>query len=221
MCIYKPATEKTLDGVKLRELPICKYQGYCPKGKKESDEKSTEVKMDKKYEFVRYSVGEKLENNLKEEGASFETYDNMCQCTIRMNNITDAEREAVESGRIICSLVSVNDVTYICMYLGNVLYYEMPFNMGLYKEFRLDKLEEGNGYLFFILLADHDSGIIKAMRAVGLSDNFSRILYNLSVNQWNNKIDDYDKRVAEIFEKYPTTTMLKNSLVYDVFGGAL
>jgi len=42
------------------------------------------------------------------------------------------------------------------MYLGNVLYYEMPFNMGLYKEFRLDKLEEGNGYLFFILLAEHD-----------------------------------------------------------------
>ena len=177
--------------------------------------------MDKKYEFVRYSVGEKLENNLKEEGASFEIYDNMCQCTISMNNITDAEREAVESGRIICSLVSVNGVTYVCMYLGNVLYYEMPFNMGLYKEFRLDKLEEGNGYLFFILLADHDSGIIKAMRAVGLSDNFSRILYNLSVNQWNNKIDDYEKRVAEIFEKYPTTTMLKNSLVYDVFGGAL
>lgn len=44
LCIYKPATEKTLDGVKLRELPICKHQGYCPKGKKESDEKSTEVK---------------------------------------------------------------------------------------------------------------------------------------------------------------------------------
>ena len=31
LCLYQVAKEKRLDGVKLRNLPICKYKNYCPK----------------------------------------------------------------------------------------------------------------------------------------------------------------------------------------------
>ncbi|MBQ2923447.1 MAG: hypothetical protein IJE60_10270 [Tyzzerella sp.] len=31
LCLYQVAKEKRLDGVKLRDLPICKYKNYCPK----------------------------------------------------------------------------------------------------------------------------------------------------------------------------------------------
>ena len=39
LCIYKPATEKTLDGVKLRDLPICKYKNHCFKAEDEKRRK--------------------------------------------------------------------------------------------------------------------------------------------------------------------------------------
>lgn len=31
LCLYQVTKEKRLDGVKLRDLPICKYKNYCPK----------------------------------------------------------------------------------------------------------------------------------------------------------------------------------------------
>ena len=31
LCLYQVAKDKKLDGVKLRDLPMCKYKNYCPK----------------------------------------------------------------------------------------------------------------------------------------------------------------------------------------------
>lgn len=41
LCLYQVAKEKRLDGVKLRDLPICKYQNYCPKSEEEKRRKQS------------------------------------------------------------------------------------------------------------------------------------------------------------------------------------
>lgn len=39
LCLYQVAKQKRLDGVKLRDLPICKYKNYCPKTEDEKRRK--------------------------------------------------------------------------------------------------------------------------------------------------------------------------------------
>lgn len=34
LCLYKAVKEKRLGDVKIRDLPMCKYQGVCPKENK-------------------------------------------------------------------------------------------------------------------------------------------------------------------------------------------
>ena len=41
LCLYQVAKEKGLDGVKLRDLPICKYKNYCPKDEDEKRRKES------------------------------------------------------------------------------------------------------------------------------------------------------------------------------------
>lgn len=41
LCLYQVAKEKRLDGVKLRDLPICKYKNYCPKDEDEKRRKES------------------------------------------------------------------------------------------------------------------------------------------------------------------------------------
>ncbi len=41
LCLYQVAKEKRLDGVKLRNLPICKYKNYCPKDEDEKRRKES------------------------------------------------------------------------------------------------------------------------------------------------------------------------------------
>lgn len=41
LCLYQVAKEKRLDGVKLRDLPICKYKNYCPKSEEEKRRKQS------------------------------------------------------------------------------------------------------------------------------------------------------------------------------------
>ena len=41
LCLYQVAKEKKLDGVKLRDLPMCKYKNYCPKTEDEKRRKES------------------------------------------------------------------------------------------------------------------------------------------------------------------------------------
>ena len=89
----------------------------------------------KQYGFELYSVGEKFERVLSGEGGTFETRDNMCECTITLSNITDEEIKAVDKGPIYVSLSYIEDVIFVNINLNNVMSFNMPFNMALYKKF--------------------------------------------------------------------------------------
>lgn len=57
----------------------------------------------KQYGFELYSVGEKFERVLSGEGGTFETRDNMCECTITLSNITDcSKRQSKDKIKFAC-----------------------------------------------------------------------------------------------------------------------
>ncbi len=168
--------------------------------------------------FTYYSVGEEFDRKMESDGAIFEIDDNICQCIIGLTNISPAEIEAVDKGRIEISLSYIDGVIYICASIDDILLFDMPFNMGLYEKFQLEE-PENNGYLMPIFLVDNSTNIIKAIRVVGFNKEFSRKLYDFSKEQFENKITDYKARCTKIEKEYPTEKILQERLVFNVFDG--
>lgn len=172
----------------------------------------------KKMDITRYSVGEKYDKVMHRDGAVFETYQDMCFCSIGLSNASSREIRAVSEDCISVDLCETDGIIFVCISIGNVLSFDMPFNMCLYKEFSL-KEPKGGGYLMPIILVENRTNIIKAIRVIGFDAMFSKKLYELSQNQWENGMADYDKKLAEVFLKYPTYALVDKSIACNKFGG--
>ncbi len=174
--------------------------------------------MKKDVEVQKYSVGDVFDIEMDGEGALFEVQDNMCKCVIGLNNISEKELQAVEKDGLAVKLIEYDDITFIGLQFNNVLQFDMPFNMGLYDKCQL-KDPGSLGYTVLIFLLDNSTNRIMAMRAIGLNNDFSRKLYKLSVNQCENKIENYNQKLDNIYQSVSTEELLKNYISENVFGG--
>ena len=169
-------------------------------------------------DLVCYSVGEKYDKTMPYDGAVLEIDNNLCICTIGLGGISKEEEDAVNTGTIKADLCYANGIIFVCLRIGNVLTFDMPFNMGLYSEFRL-RNPENRGYMMPIILVENSTNTIVAMRVVGLKNDFSEKLYELSRNQWTNKIKDYDSKLTETYIRYSSHDLLGKSMVCNIFEG--
>lgn len=174
--------------------------------------------MDKKYDMMALSVGEKYDGEIKGVGAGFETTGDMLFCTMVLDDISKIERKSVEKGIIKADLSFIDGVIFLSLTFGNCLCYTMPFNMGLYSEFRLSEFDDED-YIMPIILIDSNTRIIKAIRVIGFNADFSRKFYELSYCQWKNKILDYDKCINNILNLYSTADIIRKSVACQLFLG--
>ncbi len=170
----------------------------------------------KKMGVTRYSVGEKYDKVLYRDGAVFETIQGMCFCSVGLTNISAREIQAVERGCIMVYLCEVDGIIFVCINIEGILFFDMPFNMCLYKEFALEKPKD-SGYLMPIVLVENRTNIIKAMRVIGFDTMFSKKLYELSKKQWENTMTDYDRRLEKVLLKYPPYELLDKSVAWNRF----
>jgi len=169
------------------------------------------------FDVEKYVVGEKFGREL-EEGCRFEINDNLCSMTICLSNPTEAEIRAVERGKMNVVLSYVNEIIFLCIMFDDCLYYEAPFNMALYSQFQLR--EPGDEcYMMPVFLVEKETNILRAMRAVGFSNDFSDKLYKYSKVQWDNPIREYDHKLECINEQYPMGKIMKHAVAVNVFGG--
>ncbi len=174
--------------------------------------------MNNSFEFQRYSVGDVFDMEMDGEGALFEVQDNMCKCVIGLNNISEKELQAVEKGNISVKLIEYEGITFIGMQFDKVLQFDMPFNMGVYDKCQFE--DPGNlGYTVLIFLLDNSTNCVMAMRAIGLNNEFSRKLYEISVNQCEHQIENYNQKIDNIYQSISTEELLKNYISENVFGG--
>lgn len=155
-------------------------------------------------------VGSRLERAMPEEGAVFEIEDSMCMCYISLKNPTRQEIDAVQKRAVDVRLTSVDGILFVCLNIGGVLSFDMPFNMCLYDSFRL-KEPAGHGYVMPIVFADQRTNVIKALRVIGFDESFSRKLYELCRKQWNEGVADYDVRLQAVNAKYTTRQLMEKS----------
>lgn len=170
------------------------------------------------YEIEKYVVGEKFGRDIGGEGCIFETHDNLCEMIISLRNPRKKEIRAVERGTAKFVLSVVKGVIFLCVSFDESLYYEVPFNMALYKEFQL-KEPGNNGYLMPIFLVDYDTNEIVAMRAIGFTNEFSKKLFQYSKEQWNNPIKEYNHKLDCLLDEYPMGEIAKSAVAINRFGG--
>lgn len=174
--------------------------------------------MDKKQSFTFYAVGEKFDKTMADDGAILEISDNLCQCIIGLHDISEQELRAVEKGKIVATLTHKEGIIFLCLNIGGILTFDIPFNMGLYDKFELEYPGDF-GYTMIIFLVDNATNIIKAMHAVGFKNLFSKKLYELSKQQWEHKIENYDEKLNRINLSVPRVELLKNQVACNIFGG--
>lgn len=163
-------------------------------------------------------VGGKLEKRMPVEGAVFEIEDSMCMCYISLENPTPQEIDAVQKQAVDVRLTSVDGVLFVCLNIGGVLFFDMPFNMCLYDGFRL-KEPAGYGYVMPIILTDQNTNEIKAMRAIGFDESFSRKLYELCRKQWDEGVADYSAKLRVVNAKYTTQQLMEKCCARFVANG--
>ena len=93
---------------------------------------------------------------------------------------------------------------------------DAPFHAGLARNLtKLQDIEEGQGYGCTVILADSSTGIVKAIRYIGLGTEYSRRLKRHIEEQMNEPFNEseYDNNLYRIMKNYFTRDMVRFSEV--------
>ena len=129
------------------------------------------------------------------------------------NSPLEQEFVDIKSGNFSCGLYIKDDLIFSLFKFGSCNWVDAPYSAHLSKPFTLDDASDGMGYASHILLIDAATGILKAIRLVGLPTQYSRYLKRAITKQKQygfNKIK-YDQDVRAISEIYTTNDMVQRA----------
>jgi hypothetical protein len=144
------------------------------------------------------------------EGCEFNFYDGGYQLNLYWDNPNKQEIQAVQKGKANFSLLIHEQIIFLLYQFKPLLWGDAPYHYSLVPVDRRSSpksIEEGQGVLLTIILIDARTGIVRAIRIIGLSTNLSRKLVDAIAIQVANPIapQDYSNRVDQAYSKYPNT----------------
>lgn len=166
-------------------------------------------------EMKCYVVGEKYDKVMESDGAIFELYEENGFISITMTNLSDEEIAALNGGTLDIYLSVIEGIVFIVAEFKDMFIFDMPFNYGLYKDFKL-KNPAPYGFTVPIVAVEGNDNVIKAMRVVGLDADFSRKLYTFAEKQWRNKMENYDEKLKSVYERYSAKDIIKYAIAKNV-----
>ena len=151
----------------------------------------------------------------KPESVYFDADDAEYFLIYNFNNPTEKEIAAVQQENPFeIRYAVVGDIIWILSKVGNLAWTDAPYVPQLSKNATFVHPEEGEGTPMFLLLTDSQTGIIKAIRFIGLGTDFSRSLLSEIEFVGAKPFDPathYDK-VNQIMQRYTTRDLLKFSV---------
>lgn len=166
--------------------------------------------MDKK--LVCYKLGQKYDMVMTGDGATFEVFDNQCMLTIGMSNMSPKDIKMLSAGKLDVYLAIIEGIIFITVTIGDAFVFDIPFYAGVYEEFPL-KNPAPYGFVVPVFIIENIDNTIQGMRVMGFDTEFSKKFYKVSRKQFENKIPDFKKRIENIYERYSTEDILKNSIL--------
>jgi hypothetical protein len=162
------------------------------------------------------------------EQSDFNLYDNGLELRLFFARPSAREVEDVRAGPCEFALRALGDVVFLLYRFGaSVAWSDSPFSWWLVPEARRalpSAVDTGETRAVLqVILADAASGIVRALRAVSLSPEFTRALLGAvrvqASTPWCGR-EDYDRQLAEAYRRYPTSDALLAAATARTAGGA-
>lgn len=145
-----------------------------------------------------------------QEGIRFDVTDGGCDLFIYFNNPSNDEIESIKTGNFKTGYYSENNAIFMLFKFGNTPWMDAPYSVHLSKnltEFQL--FDGGQGIALHVYLIDASTGILKAIRLIGLKTRFSIQLIEAIEKQKKMTFDGYDLNINSIMTKYSTKDLVK------------
>lgn len=164
--------------------------------------------------MYKYEIGQTLDGFKNHpEGAQFDIADDGAIMLVFFNSPTGEEIEQFESGKgFELRFTEMYGVVMITVKIGNLSWMDAPYTPHLSPNLTGFQMpEEGHGLSLMLVLIDSATGTIKHMRILGLSEKFTKRLFEVSSDLWANPFDavKYNSSINRIFSVYNTNQIVR------------
>ena len=148
-----------------------------------------------------------------QEGTKFDFIQSGALLELYFKRPTEKEIEDVREGKFELGFYEKDNIIFMLFKFGNGIYMDAPYSVHLSQPFEFMELEPGLGFGLTILLVDTTTGILKSIRYVGLSTDFSQ-RFKKSVERQKdcsfNK-NEYSLRIQNVYQNYSTTDLVSRA----------
>jgi hypothetical protein len=161
------------------------------------------------------------------ECVEFNLYDNSLELRLFFGRPSKAEIRGVQDGACSFGFLTSGDVLFFLYRFAGVSWSDVPYSWHLVPPERrvfpaMPDTGETRGLLQVILI-DAETGIVQALRAVTLGRDFTRLFLRAIRAQasmsWCGQAE-YDRQLAAVYQRYPTTDKLLAAARAQTNGGA-
>ena len=127
------------------------------------------------------------------EGAWFDVDGSGGSIVLKFVKPTAKEVDAIRNGDVDITATVIGDVIYLTAKFGDIARVDMPYSAHLSLADVLDVFpnpSDGEGLALTVALADHPSCVVRAMRLLGLTTEFTRALRGLIEDQMEQPFDE-------------------------------
>lgn len=162
-----------------------------------------------------YSVGSLFNENktyYQEEGCQIDLNDTGLVLTMYFHGPSESEIKSVREGKFTIGFKKLDSVIFVSIKLGEIPHQTCPYTVHLSKNLSNIKYpNDGEGLPIQIFLINSDTGILEAMRVIGLSTKFSKELLDTVSNQSLEEFDvgKYQDDINANYKKYDDATFMK------------
>lgn len=164
-------------------------------------------------------VGKQYQGNYHREGLILD-YNKGFTLYVFLPQITKEETQGFKKGKYKFALTEEQGILFfLSEFKGAIDISDAPFHFGLYKDNRIVDLPKGlkekEGLGLTVIVVDAATGIVKALRKIGLAHDFSIKLIEICIEQSKGKIDSniYDNRLRRIQMMYSADDLYKKKII--------
>ncbi|MFA5169846.1 MAG: hypothetical protein WC420_03915 [Candidatus Paceibacterota bacterium] len=163
----------------------------------------------------KYEVGKLLQEGVTryQEGVKFGFSQSGADMCIFFNAPRAKEIESVKLGKLEIAMYTKEDLIFMLFKFQELHWMDAPYSVHISKPFEFEDLAEGSGFGCTIFLVDAGTGIIKAIRYIGFSAEFSRRFKIAVLKQKEQPFDKnmYDSKIQEVYKNYSTSDIVQRA----------
>lgn len=165
-----------------------------------------------------FAVGELYKSGITKynEGARFDFTQSGAVLELYFKSPTINEVQEIKNGCFKTGFVEFAGVIFMLFKFGNLNWIDAPYSVHLSKPFEFEEPTRGSGYGLNIFFIDANTGILKNIRYIGLSTEFSLSFKNAVLKQRKAEFNNnyYSAALQNIYLKYTTNDLVKLSNIF-------